>query len=358
MKYYAHSLEGQPPEKWQPLEEHLKNVAEMASEFASVFGAWEWGRCVGLLHDSGKATRNFLCRLEGKSIRVDHSTFGARLASERGGRLGLLLSYIIAGHHGGLPDGGEQESQLHFRLNHAKNPTDVSIVPEVDIKCDLTLPFKLSKDMAGFSLSFFVRYIFSCLVDADFIDTELFCSPQKAVSRQIFKVGKNLSELQDKLKSHMEELGMQAKATPVNMLRQEILAQCRKKAILPQQIFSLTVPTGGGKTLSSMTFALDHAVRHGLRRVIYAIPFTSIIEQNAKMFQDIMGHDKVLEHHCNFKEQDESDESGYNISRGLAAENWDHPWWLPRMSSYSSLFSVISLHVAANCTILPGVSSS
>ena len=322
MKFYAHSMEGAPPQNWQPLEEHLRNVANLAAEFASVFGARDWGRCVGLLHDSGKASQAFLRRLAGESVRVDHSTFGARLARERGGRLGLLMAYGIAGHHGGLPDGGEQESQLHYRLNHGMIPEDVEALPEIDVPCDLSLPFKLSQELAGFSLSFFVRTLFSCLVDADFLDTERFCSPPKALDRQRDERFKAIPFLREKLRSHLERLASQAEATPVNRQRQDILSQCRAKASLPQQIFSLTVPTGGGKTLSSMTFALDHAARHGLRRVIYAIPFTSIIEQNAQVFRDILGREHVLEHHCNYRERHEEGEV-YNRWRGLAAENWD-----------------------------------
>jgi CRISPR-associated endonuclease/helicase Cas3 len=339
MKFYAHSLEGEPPERWQPLEEHLRNVAEMAAEFASSFGATSWGHCVGLLHDSGKASKQFLRRLAGESLKVDHSTFGARLAWDNGGRLGPLMSYVIAGHHGGLPDGGEQESQLHYRLNNDKVMSGIEALPGLGVSCDLTLPFKLSPELAGFSLSFFVRLLFSCLVDADFLDTERFCSPTKTLARRCDAPKENLPFLREKLGVHMEWLVRQSEETPVNLLRQEILAQCRNKATLSQRIFSLTVPTGGGKTLSSMTFALEHAIRHGLRRVIYAIPFTSIIEQNAKIFREIFGSEHILEHHCNYRERDEDGEE-YNRWRTLAVENWDAPIVVTtNVMFFESLFS-------------------
>lgn len=339
MKYYAHSLEGEPPEKWQELEEHLKNVAEMAAKFAGVFGAEAWGRCGGYSHDAGKASGAFQRRLEGKPERVDHSTFGARVVKDKG-QLSLLLSYVIAGHHGGLPDGGEQESQLHYRLQHGKVPEDVVLLPDVECKYDLALPFKLSRDRAGFSLAFFTRMIFSCLVDADFLDTEKFCDPQKAYYRPEIRETVINPDLLEKMNAYLDSLVREATPTPVNILRQNVLQQCRQKAKLSQQIFSLSVPTGGGKTLSSMAFALGHAVEHGMRRVIYAIPFTSIIEQNARVFQEILGRENVLEHHCNYKELDDREETAYNRRRGLAAENWDAPVVVTtNVQFFESLFS-------------------
>ena len=132
----------------------------------------------------------------------------------------------------------------------------------------------------------------------------------------------------------------EAEPTPVNALRQNILSLCREKAKIPPHIFSLTVPTGGGKTLSSMAFALDHAVRHDLRRIIYAIPFTSIIEQNAEVFQEILGREQVLEHHCNYMELEDAEEAAYNRRRGLATENWDAPIVVTtNVQFFESLFS-------------------
>ncbi|BCS54849.1 CRISPR-associated helicase/endonuclease Cas3 [Geobacter sp. SVR] len=311
----------------------------MASEFAATFEAGDWGRVAALLHDAGKATMDFIKRLEGSHIRVDHSTFGARLAQERAGRLGLLLSYVIAGHHGGLPDGGSQEGELHHRLKHGKIPPDVMLLPEAEIKQDLALPFTLDRDLGGFSLSFFTRMVYSCLVDADFLDTEGFVSPIKK-SERLTTNPEQMSGLKASLDTHLAALLEQAEPTKVNRVRQAILTQCRAKAGLPPQIFSLTVPTGGGKTLSSLAFALDHAVANKLRRVIYAIPFTSIIEQNARVFQEILGNDQVLEHHCNYKESNDPEEAAYNRRRGLAAENWDAPLVVTtNVQFFESLFS-------------------
>lgn len=336
--FYAHSTDNPDKSTWQSLEEHLLAVANLAEEFAAAFAAEKWGRNAGLLHDAGKATSRFVERLEGSSRRVDHSTFGARLAAEHTGNLGRLLSYVIAGHHGGLPNGGEQETELHYRLKNSKLPEDVALLPGIDLATSPRPPFTLDRERAGFSLSFFTRMIFSCLVDADFLDTEGFCDPEKAEARQNSKA--DLKSLKQKLDQHLANMVATAELTQVNRLRRQILGDCRKKAELAPQIFSLTVPTGGGKTLSSLAFALDHAVANGLRRVIYTIPFTSIIEQNAKVFQDILGRESVLEHHCNYKENDKSDEAEYNRRRGLAAENWDAPLVVTtNVQFFESLFS-------------------
>ena len=339
IKFYAHSKLDAPKEHWQLLDEHLQNVAIRAAAFAAVFGAGEWGKTAGFLHDAGKATRQFLQRLEGKPVRVNHSLCGARHAQEQGGIFGILLSYVIAGHHGGLPDGGLQEGQLHHRLKHERLPEDVS-PPAVDIRPDtLKPPFTSHPEHPGFSLSFFTRMIFSCLTDADFLDTEAFCTPEKASARNGHPAT-GLVALRDALNTHLNAVERKALPSRVNDIRKTVLHDCRARASEPLGLFSLTVPTGGGKTLSSMAFALDHAVTHGLRRVIYAIPFTSIIEQNAKVFSDVFGQDNVLEHHCNYKSKDEPEEHGYDKWRGLAAENWDAPVVVTtNVQFFESLFS-------------------
>lgn len=338
--YYAHSTENVDKSDWQKLPEHLLNVAILAEHFADAFNAGTWGKYAGLLHDAGKATEAFIGRLEGKPQKVDHSTFGARLAKDKAGGLGLILSYVIAGHHGGLPDGGNQKTELHFRLKNNKTPEDVELLTEADIKEDLNLPFNLSHEHGMFSLSFFTRMVFSCLVDADFLDTEAFCSPDQSQYRPSNVVVGVLPQLNERLRKYLKNISKKADQTPVNALRRTILTQCQEKAKLPRQVFSLTVPTGGGKTFSSMAFALEHAVIHTMQRIIYAIPFTSIIEQNAKAFQEALGQEYVLEHHCNYKEIDKPEAQTYNRSRGLASENWDVPIVVTtNVQFFESLFS-------------------
>ncbi|MDX9787104.1 MAG: CRISPR-associated endonuclease Cas3'' [Desulfobacterales bacterium] len=342
--YYAHSTKSKNKDDWQPLEEHLRNVADLARSFSSVFGAGNWGKVSGLIHDAGKASNAFQRRLEGQSVRVDHSTFGARLAKEKYFPLGLLIAYAVAGHHGGIPDGGAQEGQLHYRLKHGNVPDDVQQIPEICFPNELTLPFKLTPDRGSFSLSFFARMLFSCLVDADFLDTEAFCDPEKAQFRPSIKSPCIFLDLKRRFDEHLAEKARDSDSTPVNQWRQLVLARCREKAKLPSGFFSLTVPTGGGKTFSSLAFSLEHLLGNredcGLRRIIYAVPFTSIIEQNAKIFRDVLGNEHVLEHHCNYKESDEPEDCAYNRLRGLAAENWDAPVVVTtNVQFFESLFS-------------------
>ncbi|GAU09438.1 CRISPR-associated helicase/endonuclease Cas3 [Desulfoplanes formicivorans] len=341
MKYYAHSSDNPDKSDWQRLEEHLQNVAALAASFAEVFGAGEWGRTAGLLHDAGKATHAFQRRLEGQPIRVNHSIFGARLSQELCGKLGLLMSYIIAGHHGGLPDGGIQEGQLHYRLKHERIPDVTKVLSAMECPVDLRLPFTRRPERPGLSLFFFVRMIFSCLTDADFLDTEAFCDPDRNAARTRTIIPQSdLGSLQKALNERLRMLEKQAVQSKVNMLRRSVLHDCRIAAEKKPGFFSLSVPTGGGKTLSSMAFALDHAVTHGLRRVIYAIPFTSIIEQNAQVFCSVFGRENVLEHHSNYKDKDTPEKQQYDRWRGLAVENWDAPVVVTtNVQFFESLFS-------------------
>lgn len=354
-QFYAHSTDNPDKTDWQTLEEHLEGVAKLAEEFSSVFGAGEWGRNAGLLHDAGKATQQFIERLEGSPKRVNHSTYGAHHAQQSAGKLGLLLAYVIAGHHGGLPDGGAQETQLHFRLKHDKVPPDVKLLSMVGDLSHVKLPFKITRESAGFCLAFFTRMIFSCLTDADFLDTEAFCSPEKADDRPVQDHDQILLQLQGLIDQHLTTLQRNSETTPVNSIRQQVLSQCRTAATLPAGFFSLTVPTGGGKTLSSLSFALNHAVEHGLDRIIYAIPFTSIIEQNAQVFQSILGRENVIEHHCNYKEKDKSEEDVYDRKRGLASENWDAPVVVTtNVQFFESLFA----HKSSRCRKLHNIARS
>jgi CRISPR-associated endonuclease/helicase Cas3 len=178
------------------------------------------------------------------------------------------------------------------------------------------LPLALNTKHAAVQISMFIRMLYSALVDADFLDTERFVNKEKAQYRQGYK---SLHELARIFFERLESLQQKAPDTPVNHHRQRILAQCLSAAQNSKGLFSLTVPTGGGKTLSSMAFALKHAAKHSLERIVYVIPFTSIIEQNADVFRQMLGEDAVLEHHSNFEPDNEDHRSR------LAAENWDAP---------------------------------
>ena len=338
MTHYAHTLP--PPatrQQWEPLAEHLRRVAgddpalpPGAADFADAFGAAEWGHLLGLWHDLGKYSGAFQARL-GKLgdphrmevvERVDHSTAGAQHAVKRG-PLGRLLAYAVAGHHGGLPDDDAGEAGLTLRLKK-------QIAPYADAPpalLDRSLPGlpalarRDAKRQLSFSLAFFTRMLFSCLVDADFLATEAFMSPDRAADRPDAATP-TPADLMVRLDAHLDAKTADADPTPVNRQRATVLAACRDKAALPPGFFSLNVPTGGGKTLSSLAFALRHAALHGLRRVVYAVPFTSIIEQTAEVFRDRVGLPGVLEVHSNL-DPDDPDRASQRTR--LAAENFDAP---------------------------------
>lgn len=307
------------PGQW--LEAHLREVSEQAGDFARVFDAEAWGRAAGLLHDIGKYSREFQEQLKRDGHGLDHSTAGAKEAA-RAYRAGRLLAYVIAGHHGrGLANG----PTLSERLAKPSLPDYAAFQKQVPLPPEPAFPrlTPLDARYPGFSCAFFARMIFSCLVDADRLNSEAHADPEKAALRD----GRpGLEALKQSLDRHMADLLAEAADTRINRLRRDILAQCRAAAALPSGLFSLTVPTGGGKTLSSLAFALDHAAAHGLRRVIYAIPYTSIIEQNAEVFREILGQDAVLEHHSSVDLASEGREGEDTaLAASLAMENWDVP---------------------------------
>jgi len=329
VKYYAHSLEGKPQETWQPLDEHLANVAKLAAKFAEGFDSEDWAHNAAWLHDLGKADSAFQGYLmrenelddsDYDSGRINHSSAGAAFAKENlGNCAGLVLAYLTAGHHAGLPDWFSSDSgnaALSVRLveggiNLAKIKQYVEFVSEKLLPC--TTPAKFVKSE---NLHFWMRILYSCLVDADFLDTESFMDSKQSGYRAKFA---KLSEVKTKFDLYMDSFANSAEKTQVNSIRQKILFACRSAANNPAGLFSLTVPTGGGKTLSSVAFALDHAEKHGKSRIIYVIPYTSIIEQTAKTLGDIFGTENIVEHHSNLDADKETQQTQ------LASENWDAP---------------------------------
>ncbi|MBI3757477.1 MAG: CRISPR-associated helicase Cas3' [Deltaproteobacteria bacterium] len=329
VRYLAHVR--QDGEMFVPhdLNDHLRGVGQRAEECARYFGGGDWAKVAGLWHDLGKYSAEFQRRiksvsgydpdahLEGQVGRVDHSTAGAQHAVKQFGVYGRILAYLIAGHHAGLPDWHTSETggaALNARLddkNHLERALSQSIPPEILSQSKPSGPL-LGKS-EGFAL--WVRILFSCLVDADFLDTEAFMDEDKAEQRTGAPV---IQELLSRFNAYMEEKFADAPSTIVNRVRAEVLRQCRDKAHEAPGLFSLTVPTGGGKTLSSLAFALEHAVHNGKRRVIYAVPYTSIIEQTANIFRDIFP-DAVIEHHSNLDPDKET------VKSRLATENWDAP---------------------------------
>jgi CRISPR-associated endonuclease/helicase Cas3/CRISPR-associated endonuclease Cas3-HD len=330
MMYYAHSTINPDKSDWQPLQKHLTNVASLSQQFGNDFDAGELAYVNGLLHDLGKYSQGFQQRLEGARIRVDHSTAGAIKATElfedHLNLLGKIPAYVIAGHHGGLLNYGSIVEGLCNRLQKKDIPDFTAYQSEIHLEPFRTLPFRLTskRNSTGFCYSFFTRMLYSCLVDADSLDTEQFLSPEKSSVRGQYE---SFEILNKKFEAHMQKINAGAKDSLINRERKNIFSQCVEAGSLPPGIFSLTVPTGGGKTLSSMAFALEHLKKNNLKRIFYVIPYTSIIEQNAKVFRDIFGSRNVLEHHSNFDPATVKNETGDPISESLtrAAENWDMP---------------------------------
>lgn len=329
--FFAHSGSDKNKTDWQLLHEHLQSVGQLAAERAAPFGGQQLAQIAGLLHDIGKYTDEFQRRINGDLIRVDHSTRGAMLAVERYGPVvGRLLAYGIAGHHAGLANGRDlgKRSTLEERLKGKDLPVlvdqwqeEISLPDKSQLKFP---PVNPRKERVVFQQAFLARMLFSCLVDADFLDTEAFYNRIEHRSSLRSHQPPALTELRAALDDYLA--GFRADSS-VNRIRADILAHVRQQAECPPGLFSLTVPTGGGKTLASLAFALDHAIRHGLRRIIYVIPFTSIVEQNAAVFQQALGQfgeQAVLEHHSAFNDDPSKDRQARDKLR-LAMENWDFP---------------------------------
>lgn len=284
-------------------------------------------RAAGLLHDLGKAKPAFQAKLRGEENREPHSAEGAAFAAEKLARWGRLLAYCIAGHHAGLPNALAGEAPglaLQERLETAHRlelPKGIAL-PEPPPWPPPQLHGAPDMADAHYRLQFLIRMLFSALVDADFMATEAFYDMAEGRTRERGWQGQ-LQELRDRLNTHLA--GFDDRQGAVNALRQTILAHVRAQAQTDPGLFSLNVPTGGGKTLASLAFALDHALAHGLRRVIYVIPYTSIVEQTAEVFRQALGDDEaVLEHHSSF-DWDGVTDPGESERIRLAAQNWDRP---------------------------------
>jgi CRISPR-associated endonuclease/helicase Cas3 len=338
---FAHSLQGKPETDWEPLADHLKLVGRMAEQFAASFGADLLGDVAGRLHDIGKTSAAFQGYIRGSGVLKgpDHATAGAREASKLYGPiLGRILAYCIAGHHAGLADGGSEHVQgsLTYRLGSPNKEVEPyagweAHTGELPVISVIGAPATLlaKGQHPGFHHSFFIRMLFSALVDADFLATEQFYAEANPDDKQPERGFVNsLETLRDRLDTHLAAKANTA--TEVNRLRGDILSHVRAQASQSPGLFSLTVPTGGGKTLTSLAFALDHAIAHGLDRIIYVIPYTSIIEQTADVFRDAVGDEgDVLEHHSAVewdpKGAEQGDDEGKEGLKKLRrdAENWD-----------------------------------
>ena len=340
------------PDAENPLAKHLREVADRARDFGAIFGASDWAECAGLLHDIGKFGEPFqkyiresaqkerenahieseAPRAKSGRGRVNHSSAGALFAVDAFGSSAAdsarALEFVVAGHHAGLPDEAGSASSLESRLKQKHLLKEIAdrLPPEIEASIRaFRFPSSPSSDgstsspPSDDSIALWIRMLFSCLVDADFLATESFMDSAKSESRGGYD---SIRDLRERLDAHLRKKKEAAPSSPMNSLRAQICERCEKRATAPSGLFRLTAPTGAGKTLASMSFALRHALENNKRRVIYAIPYTSIIEQTAKEFRDIFGAENVLEHHSAIDPADEKDE---NRKSRLAAENWDAP---------------------------------
>lgn len=341
--------------KFQSNEDHSQGVARLAERFTGEFGMPTWGKVLGLLHDKGKERKAFqdhIMKESGydeniKNVSEHHHAYvGGLIARQLYGRSAdCLFVNPIVSHHRGLYDYDEMEAMLKEK----------EIPQEIDGRCDkLTLERPPFKTMDGQDFHHLSRILFSCLVDADFLDTELFMDKESARLRERKC---KLDELLSRLEAHLAKLKEKASDTPVNRIRDKVQQCCREAATKERGFYSLTVPTGGGKTLSSLVWAMRHAVSHGQKRIIIAIPYTSIIVQTAATLKGIFGEENVLEHHSNVNSEDIKDKRQLLRLR-LATENWDYPIIVTtNVQLFESMFSnkpsqCRKLHNIANSVVI------
>lgn len=350
----AHS--SNPQGRLHLLADHLAATSELAAEFSSAWGDPLWAGLAGAWHDLGKARPGFQrhvrhdpdAHIEGRITGAEktHAIAGALHAQSEFARcldaksadlLARVLQYLIAGHHAGLADWQPQDGHggLAPRLADAAARSEYeealrglaeageSLRAVPDGATLLAAARALLGQREPLARSLALRMLFSALVDADFLDTEAHFDDGKATRRADFPP---LDQYADQLQAHLCALSERVQAngqadSPVMAVRAQVQQACLASAAQPPGVFTLTVPTGGGKTLSSLAFALEHARRHGLRRVVYAIPYTSIIEQTAAVFSGIFGEGRVIEHHS----QAEAAPGSETTASRLACENWDAP---------------------------------
>lgn len=320
---YAHSSDRG---EYELLSDHLNEVAELASEFANDFGYGDVARRAGILHDYGKAQDVFQKRVRGGNVSCDHSTSGAKIAYEEGD---IITAFVVAGHHAGLADMTPEKYKskqisLRDRLQHYNLNFSYSLLGyDIPSSRDWSQidPSKL------YDLAFMTRMIFSSLVDADFLCTERFIQ-RNLIHRSGYVTLKVLNQKLDQFTSKWDN-----PSNSLYQIRNDVRYACIGKSLEEPGLYSLTVPTGGGKTVASLCFAIKHAIHNGQKRIIYVIPYTSIIDQTVATFQKIFGKEDVIAHHSevdyssiSFRADSDIDfENNLAMRHQLATENWDAP---------------------------------
>ncbi len=349
-EYLAHISEDGT--RKETVKQHLDEVAEMAENFARPFHGEKEARRVGMVHDLGKYAQTFQRRIRGENIPVDHSTAGASVLLAGKDALGAMA---VAGHHSGLPDFGNRTDTEDDRtlIGRCKRELEdfSSFRQEIAIP-PMEYP-EYARKSDGFAQSFFTRMLFSCLVDADYLCTERFMEDGKAERGGCASI----PELRARFDAYAEK-AWNGSDTLLNAERLKIRRHCEKMAQSAPGLFRLTVPTGGGKTAASMAFALRHAEKYRKRRVIYVIPYTSIIEQNGDVLAKALGAENVLQHHSNVDFAALETETPAERNKRLSAENWDATIILTTaVQFFESLFAskpsrCRKLHNIANAVVI------
>lgn len=320
--------------KSHALKDHLRGVEERVTNWACTDKLRKSLVLAALLHDFGKYLDKFQRYLRGKGSSVPHARWGALLAK-------LLrstdVSFAVDGHHAGLPDFNKWEYEHTFHddaINRQVEELFKRFIVDTGLTDKNILDLTNSGVEAGREWDINTRYIFSCLTDADWLDTEKHFSLEKSQRREhrildattaICLVDSELNRLFDDSKS-------------INELRAKALQQALKKATLPTGFFSLNLPTGLGKTLTSFRWALEHAKANKLERIIIVLPYTNIIDQTAQRLKAILGQDSVLEHHSSYIFK--SDDKDQDDQQKFACENWDFPIILTTsVQFFETLFS-------------------
>jgi CRISPR-associated endonuclease/helicase Cas3 len=352
-KQYAHSTSF-GIDTWELLTDHCENVASFASTFANKFGGSDFGRVLGKWHDLGKYSLEFQSYLKsqngidvhGTEItgKVDHSTAGCQFSvslSHLQIPIRFALAYCIAGHHSGLANAIEgrritgllqrfEKSIPEWKIytpEHLLDSPSLSLPHDVDVSIrkawrEINGNTLRSQQRTGLVWAMFVRMLFSSLVDADFLATERFMTPEAAKQRPNYR--SSIADLNVCIDQHIEKL-QSVRVGRLPEIRRTVLNACQDAAHLPPGLFSLSVPTGGGKTLASLCFAVRHMLFHPDRkfdRIVIAIPFTSIIEQTADVLRGVfspLNEEVVLEHHSSVEREEETTRSR------LASQNFDAP---------------------------------
>jgi CRISPR-associated endonuclease/helicase Cas3 len=330
---YAHTPNSSG--QWHGLQAHLQATAAMARAFADRFRAGELAYYAGLWHDMGKFHPKFqaylqACAQGNRAQPHPHARYGAAYAA----RHCPLLAFPIMGHHAGMPDLSDLKARLTqvADMPQAEQPA-LGAMPAL-APPQVSLPHWLQQNDA-LQAELLTRMLFSCLVDADFLDTEAHFNPQRAAQRP---QGYNLHALWQQFEQNQNALLASAPPTPVNAVRQAVYEDALQAASGKPGLYALTAPTGAGKTRALLAFALKHALANELERVIVALPYTSIIDQTADVYRQILGNNVVLEHHSAL-EVDDLSETALERHR-LLSENWDAPLIVTTfVQLFESLFS-------------------